>query len=82
MLGVSAQECAVGTANNHNGNWYCSSVDSISYRNFPGTGHYNRVIHMDTITGECKVEKFVYSGSLSPMNEEVRSYLPVQLLDR
>lgn len=82
MPGVVAQECAVGTAQFVKGNWYCSAVDSISYRNFPGTGHYNRVVHMDTLTGVCKMEKLVYSGSLSPLNEEVRSYIPVQPPER
>ena len=82
MSGVLAQECAVGTAQLIKGNWYCSAVDSVSYRNFPGTGHYNRVVHMDTVTGECKMEKFVYSGSLAPLNEEVRSYIQLQSLGR
>lgn len=69
--GTNAQECALGTAVQYKGNWYCSPVDSISYRNFPGTGHYNRVTHMDVETGACETEKYVYSGSLSPLNEEV-----------
>lgn len=69
------QECDAGTAINIKGNWYCSSVDSISYTNFPGTGHYNVVTYMNTSTGACTTEKYVYSGSLSPLNEEVSHYL-------
>ena len=75
MPGVFAQECAIGTAQFIKGNWYCSAVDSVSYRNFPGSGHYNRVVHMDTNTGQCIMEKFVYSGSLSPLNEEVSPHI-------
>ena len=70
-IAAQAQQCNVGTAIDIKGNWYCSAVDSISYTNFPGNGHYNRVIHMDTATGECTMDKHFYSGSLSPLNEEV-----------
>ena len=76
------QQCDAGTAINIKGNWYCSSVDSISYTNFPGTGHYNVVTHMNTTTGSCTTEKYVYSGSLSPLNEEVGQYLQLILEHR
>ena len=69
------QQCDVGTAINIKGNWYCSSVDSISYTNFPGTGHYNVVTYMNTSNGACTTEKYVYTGSLSPLNEEVGQFL-------
>lgn len=69
------QACDAGTASNINGNWYCSSVDSISYTNFPGTGHYNLVTYMNTSNGACITEKYVYTGSLSPLNEEVCQYV-------
>jgi len=55
------------------GNWYCSAVDSISYTNFPGTGFYNKVTKMIAATGQCETEKHSYSGSLAPLNEEVRT---------
>ena len=62
---------AVGTAVKLKGNWHCFAVDSISYRNSLGTGHYNRVTHMDIETGVCTTEEYNYSGFLSPLNEEV-----------
>ncbi|KAL8794335.1 MAG: hypothetical protein Q9195_003162 [Heterodermia aff. obscurata] len=65
------QECDAGTAVNVKGNWYCSSVDSISYTNFPGTGHYYLVTYMNTSTGACTTQQYDYTGSLSPLNEEL-----------
>jgi hypothetical protein len=46
---ANAQACAAGTAQEINGNWYCSEVDAISYANFPGTGYYNKVTYMDEV---------------------------------
>ena len=70
-----AQACAAGsgtgTAQEINGNWYCSQVSAITYQNFPGHGYYNRVTNMDADTGECSSQAYAYSGSLSPLNEEV-----------
>ena len=71
IQGVTAQQCSAGTASEIHGNWYCSAVDSISYTNFPGTGFYNKVTNMDASTGTCATVKHTYSGSLSPLNEEV-----------
>lgn len=71
LNGVAAQACAAGTAQEINGNWYCSAVKAISYTNFPGTGAYNKVIGMNAANGECTTERYSYSGSLSPLNEEV-----------
>lgn len=69
---AAAQACAAGTAQEINGNWYCSPVRAITYSNFPGTGSYRKVTNMDASSGECSQERYVYSGSLSPLNEEVR----------
>ena len=66
-----AQACAAGSAKQINGNWYCSEVDAITYHNFPGYGQYNKVTHMDPKTGECETKVNQYSGSLSPLDEEV-----------
>lgn len=54
-------------------NWYCSAVDSISYTNFPGTGYYNKVTKMNAASRRCETVKYTYSGSLAPLNEEVRA---------
>lgn len=71
IIGIACQGCAPGTAEEINGNWYCSPVKAITYSNFPGSGSYNRVTYMDADTGECSQQKHTYSGSLSPLNEEV-----------
>lgn len=68
---AAAQACAAGTAEEINGNWYCSPVKAITYSNFPGTGSYGKVTDMNAGTGECSQERYTYSGSLSPLNEEV-----------
>ena len=70
--GAAAQACAQGTAQMINGNWYCSPVKAITYSNFPGTGSYLKVTHMDSASGQCSSERYDYSGSLAPLNEEVR----------
>ena len=68
---IQAQACAAGSAQELGGNWYCSEVEAIKYQSFPGHGSYNRVTGMDAATGQCTTEKHAYSGSLSPLNEEV-----------
>ena len=72
---TNAQACApgsgTGTAQEINGNWYCSEVSAITYENFPGHGYYNQVTNMDADTGQCSSRTHAYSGSLSPLNEEV-----------
>ena len=69
--GSNAQACTAGTAQEINGNWYCSKVEAITYTNFAGNGSYNKVTHMDATTGQCFFQQYNYSGSLSPLNEEV-----------
>ena len=69
--GIFAQECAAGSASQYKGNWYCSPVKAITYSGFPGSGWYNKVTKMDAASGECESERYDYSGSLSPLNEEV-----------
>ena len=72
---TNAQTCAAGsgagTPQEINGNSYCSDVKAITYDNFPGYGYYNKVTNMDAETGQCSSEIYAYSGSLSPLNEEV-----------
>ena len=82
---VVAQEPCVANAGTGTdsliaGNHYCSEVKAITYNKFPGHGSYNKVTKMDAATEQCESEPFSYSGSLSPLNEEVRmirSTLPV-----
>ena len=80
---VTAQsQCAAGSgtgvAEESKGNWYCSRAQAITYSSFPGHGYYNKVTNMDAETGQCQSEQYAYSGSLSPLNEEV-SHEPISL---
>ena len=79
--GVFAQECAAGSASQYKGNWYCSPVKAITYTGFPGKGWYNKVTDMDATTGQCQSERYGYSGSLAPLNEELSFHVrgPVHL---
>ncbi|KAL9633243.1 MAG: hypothetical protein Q9164_004816 [Protoblastenia rupestris] len=71
---ILAQTCKAGSATQIKGNWYCSEVKAIAYSDFPGKGYYDRVVGMDTRSGECEQERWGYEGSLSPLNEEVAVY--------
>ena len=53
------------------GNYYCQQVNAITYTGVGGDGTYNRVTNMDGDTGTCSSTPQEYSGSLSPLNEEV-----------
>lgn len=55
------------------GNYYCSQVDAITYTSVGGAGSYNKITNMDSNSGTCSSEAYGYSGSLSPLNEEVCS---------
>lgn len=74
LKGAAAQACAAGAASEINGNWYCSEVTAVTYANFPGFGSYEKITDMDASTGECSSVRYNYSGSLSPLNEEVGSH--------
>ena len=74
LEGAAAQVCAAGAASEINGNWYCSEVTAVTYANFPGVGSYKKITDMDAGTGECSSVHYNYSGSLSPLNEEVGSH--------
>lgn len=54
------------------GNWYTNAVDAIQYTNFGSSGSYNQVTNMDSTSGTCSSVPFAYSGSLAPLNDEVR----------
>lgn len=71
FFSVTTAQCTAGTAKVVNGNWYCSEVTAVTYTNFPGFGSYEKITDMDATTGECSSVRYNYSGSLSPLNEEV-----------
>ena len=53
------------------GNYYCNLVNAITYTSVGGSGSYNKVTNMDSSSGSCSSTPFGYSGSLSPLDEEV-----------
>lgn len=65
-----SQGCASPT--DYEGNYYCSKVDAITYTGVGGSGSYNQVTNMDSSSGSCSSTPFAYSGSLSPLDQEVR----------
>lgn len=69
-----ADLCADGSVDD-NGNWYCQMVSAVTYTGLSGSGSYNRVTNMDSATSTCSSNPFGYSGSLSPLDEEVSTAL-------
>ncbi|KAM0804083.1 putative TOS1-like glycosyl hydrolase-domain-containing protein [Usnea florida] len=75
LEGAVAQACAAGAASESQGNWYCSEVTAVTYVNFPGVGSYEKVTDMEAESGECSSVRYEYSGSLSPLNEELSLHI-------
>lgn len=77
---ASAQNCQNGAVDD-GGNWYCSPVKQITYTGWAGSGSYNKVTKMDPASGTCNSVPYSYSGSMSPMDEEVSLHFrgPMQL---
>lgn len=67
---VAADNCAAG-AQEIAGNWYCQAVNTIQYTGFGGSGSYNKVTNMNSANGQCSSSPVSYSGSMSPLDEEV-----------
>lgn len=63
---VSAQSCQ-----NIAGNYYCSAVDQIIYNNVGYSGSYQKVTNFDTSDCSCSQAPQSFSGSLSPLDEEL-----------
>ncbi|TKA67081.1 hypothetical protein B0A49_06108 [Cryomyces minteri] len=80
VSGVAADLCATGSQQ-INGNWYCQAVKAITYTGVGGSGSYKKVTNMDGSSGACSSSPFGYSGSMSPLDEEVSLHFrgPVQL---
>ena len=73
-LGKSAGQLCRGTAEeSDDGNWYCSEVKAITYRNISQSGLYNRTTQVDPDTGRCVHETVAYDGTgpLTPLFGEV-----------
>ena len=70
LAGVVADLCASGSTDD-NGNWYCQEVSAITYTGLSGSGSYNKITNMDSTSSTCSSTPFGYSGSMSPLDEEV-----------
>jgi hypothetical protein len=70
ISGAAADLCSKGSVDN-GGNWYCQAVDAITYTGMSGKGSYNKITSMDSNSGSCSSTPYGYSGSMSPLDEEV-----------
>lgn len=70
---TAGQLCQGTAAEANDGNWYCSQVTAITYRNISQAGFYNRTIGIDPNSGLCAHETVSYSGtgSLTPLFGQV-----------
>lgn len=64
-----ADLCANGHTND-DGNYYCQEVKGIVYTGVGGSGSYNKITAMGS-NGVCSSTPHGYSGTLSPLDEEV-----------
>jgi hypothetical protein len=72
--GKTAAELCRGTSRMaQDGNWYCSAVTAITYRNIGQPGAYNRTTVVDPNTGLCGHQTVQYSPTdpLAPLLGEV-----------
>ena len=75
VFGRTSGELCRGTGERaSDGNWYCSEVWAITYRNISQPGVYNRTIEVDPQTGICRHERVDYRGTdpLTPLFGEVK----------
>ncbi|KAL1303661.1 hypothetical protein AAFC00_007016 [Neodothiora populina] len=70
FTGVVADLCEHGSTDD-GGNWYCQEVKAVTYTGLSGSGSYNKVTSMDSTSSTCSSSPFGYSGSMSPLDEEV-----------
>lgn len=70
---LEARQNNCDNAVNDGGNWYCSMVKAITYNGVSGgENKYNKITSMDGDSGSCQSTPFSYSGSMAPLDEEVR----------
>ncbi|KAF2800053.1 hypothetical protein K505DRAFT_293566 [Melanomma pulvis-pyrius CBS 109.77] len=77
-VGKTAGQLCRGTSQKaDDGNWYCSEVQTITYRNISQSGAYNRTISVDPDTGRCAHETITYpgTGTLTPLLGELSMHL-------
>lgn len=71
---TSGELCSGTSQRSADGNWYCSEVWAITYRNISQPGVYNRTTSVDPQTGICSHERVNYEGTgpLTPLFGEVK----------
>ncbi|ODV84480.1 hypothetical protein CANARDRAFT_29029 [[Candida] arabinofermentans NRRL YB-2248] len=64
------------------GNYYCSETTAIVYEGIGYSGSYSDVTAMDESTCECTQESVSFSGTMSPLDEELSVHFrgPLKLL--
>lgn len=64
------------------GNYYCNEVSKVVYKNVGFSGSYNAVTAMDESSGTCSSLSKSFSGSLSPLDDELSLHFrgPLKLL--
>lgn len=70
---TSGELCSGTAERAKDGNWYCSEVWAITYRNISQAGAYNRTTLVDPSTGLCGHVRQDYPGTgpLTPLFGEV-----------
>lgn len=59
---MTSRQLCRGSASLSDGNWYCSEVTAITYKNISQPGAYNRTSQVNPDTGICDHEPVSYSG--------------------
>ncbi|KAF2682527.1 hypothetical protein K458DRAFT_444167 [Lentithecium fluviatile CBS 122367] len=74
---TAAQLCRGTQTLSDDGNWYCSEVMAITYKNISQPGEYNRTTRVNPKTGLCEHEPVAYSGvsQLTPLIGELSMHL-------
>ncbi|KAJ8108987.1 hypothetical protein OPT61_g7786 [Boeremia exigua] len=74
---TAGQLCSGTAERAPDGNWYCSEVMAITYRNISQPGAYNRTTNIDPNTGTCGHETVRYpaTGPLTPLFGQVVALL-------
>ncbi|KAH3669286.1 hypothetical protein OGAPHI_001407 [Ogataea philodendri] len=67
---------------NVGGNYYCSETNAVIYEGIGYSGSYSDVTDMDESSCSCSSESTSFSGSLSPLDEELSVHFrgPLKLL--
>ncbi|AEY96276.1 FADR056Wp [Eremothecium gossypii FDAG1] len=69
--GLLAAQQVLGDCDFIGGNYYCSKAENIRYANVGYSGTYLDVTSMDEKSCKCKQRKLEFSGSLSPLDQEL-----------